>query len=62
MIIITGVIGDICGEPVGISIWDKKTSYYAGDEVYIDDFDFSDEECSKGFHFFCTLEEANNYN
>ena len=60
--IITGIIGDICGEPVGISKYDKKTTYYVGDKVYVEDFDFSDEECSTGFHFFCTLEEAKDYN
>ncbi len=38
-----------------------KTNHYAGDEVEIDDFDFSDEECSTGFHFFCTIEEARSY-
>ena len=59
--VIAEVIGDFCGEPVGISIYDKTTTYYAGDEVEIDDFDYSDEECSRGFHFFCTMEEAKNY-
>jgi len=59
--IIAEVIGNICGEPVGVSIWDKKTTYYVGDEVFIEDFDFSNKECSAGFHFFCTLEEAMNY-
>lgn len=59
--IITGVTGDVCGEPVGISLFDKKTTYHAGDEVVVDNFDFSDEECSTGFHFFCTLEEAQSY-
>lgn len=56
--IIKDVIGDVCGEPVGISIWDCKTTYYKGDEVEIEDFDMSNEECSAGFHFFCTREEA----
>ena len=59
--IIKQVIGDLCGEPVGISKYDLRTLYYAGDEVEIDNFDFSDEECSTGFHFFCTMEEARNY-
>ena len=59
--IITKVIGDICGEPVGISIHDKKTAYYEGDEIVIDDFDYSNEECSTGFHFFCTQKEAEQY-
>ena len=59
--IIKEIIGDFCGEKVGISVFDKTTAYYAGDEVKIDDFDMSDEECSTGFHFFCTREEAEAY-
>ena len=59
--IIKEIIGDFCGQKVGISVFDKTTAYYAGDEVEIDDFDMSDEECSTGFHFFCTLEEAKAY-
>ena len=55
------IIGDLCGEPVGISKYDLKTLYYVGDEIEIDNFDFGDEECSTGFHFFCTIEEARNY-
>lgn len=60
--VIKKVIGDVCGEPVGISKYDAKTLYYEGDVVDILDFDFSHEECSTGFHFFCTCEEAENYN
>lgn len=59
--IIKEVIGKFSGENVGISIYDKTTAYFEGDEVFIEDFDMSDEECSTGFHFFCTLEEAKNY-
>ena len=59
--IITNVIGDFCGEPVGISMHDNTVCYYAGDEIEIDDFDYSDWECSAGFHFFCMREEAENY-
>ena len=59
--IIKEVIGDLCGEPVGISKFDLRTLYYAGDEVEIDNFDYSDEECSAGFHFFNTIEEARRY-
>ena len=59
--IIKEIIGDFCGEKVGISVFDKTTAYYAGDEVKIDDFDMSNEECSTGFHFFCTREEAEAY-
>ena len=59
--IITKVIGDFCGEPVGISMWDKATTYYEGDEIFIEEFDLSDEECSTGFHFFCTKAAAEKY-
>ena len=59
--VITRVIGYVAGEPVGISNYDRKTTYYEGDEVEITDFDYSDKECSTGFHFFCTREEAENY-
>lgn len=59
--VIVDIIGDLCGEQVGISKYDLKTLYYAGDEVEIDNFDFSNEECSTGFHFFCTIEEARRY-
>ena len=59
--IITDVIGTFAGEKVGISIWDKKTTYFIGDEVEVEDFDMSDKECSTGFHFFCTKEEAEKY-
>ena len=59
--VIKEIIGDLCGERVGISKYDLRTLYYAGDEVEIDNFDFSNEECSTGFYFFCTIEEARNY-
>lgn len=59
--IIIDIIGDICGERIGISKYDPKTMYEIGDRVIIDDFDYSDAECSTGFHFFCTKEEAENY-
>lgn len=59
--VIKEIIGDLCGEQVGISKYDLRTLYYAGDEVEIDNFDFSNEECSTGFHFFCTIEEARRY-
>lgn len=55
------IIGDVCGEPVGISKHDLRTLYYAGDEVVIPDFDLSNEECSTGYHFFCNREAAENY-
>lgn len=60
--IIKEVIGDFFGEKVGVSIRDNKILYYAGDIIEIEDFDYSDAECSTGFHFFCTIEEAKGYN
>ena len=59
--VIVDILGDICGEKVGVSIYDCKTMYFVGDEIVVDNFDISDEECSTGFHFFCTLSEAENY-
>lgn len=59
--VIKEIIGDFCGEKVGISIYDRKTTYFVGDEAEIENFDTSDEERSAGFHFFCTKEEAENY-
>lgn len=59
---IVDVIGTFGGEKVGISIHDKVTTYFVGDDVEIKNFDFSNEECSTGFHFFCTLEQAKEYN
>ena len=59
--IIKEIIGDFCGEKVGISVHDLTTAYYEGDEIVIDNFDMSDEECSTGFHFFCTIDEARAY-
>ena len=59
--VIKQIVGDISGEQVGVSKYDLKTLYYVGDEVEVEDFDFSNEECSTGFHFFCTIEEARNY-
>ena len=58
---IVDIIGDFAGEKVGISIWDRKTTYFVGDDVVIDNFDMSNEECSTGFHFFCTKEQAESY-
>jgi hypothetical protein len=59
--VITDVIGNIAGEPVGISKHDMCTTYYTGDQVEIPDFDIGNEEGSTGFHFFCTREEAEEY-
>ena len=58
---IVEIIGDFCGEPVGISKYDGATWYYAGDIVEVEDFDYSNAECSTGFHFFCTKEQAERY-
>ena len=58
---IVDIIGDFCGEKVGVSQYDKKTLYFIGDEVEIENFDMSNYECSQGFHFFCTKKEAENY-
>lgn len=59
--VITDIIGDIQGERIGVSTYDTKTMYEVGDHVIIENFDMSDEECSTGFHFFCTKEEADRY-
>lgn len=59
---IVEIIGTFCGEPVGISKYDGTTWYYAGDVVEVEDFDYSDAECSTGYHFFCTREQAEAYN
>lgn len=58
---IIDIIGDVNGYKVGISMYDKSTAYFVGDKVVIEDFDFSTDECSTGFHFFNTLEEAQAY-
>ena len=58
---IIDIIGDFCGEKVGISIWDKTTTYFVGDDIEIDNFDLSNEECSTGYHFFCDIERAKAY-
>ena len=58
---IVEIIGDLCGEPVGVSIYDKSTLYYAGDEIEIENFDMGFDECSTGFHFFCTRAQAEDY-
>ena len=58
---IVDIIGDVCGEKVGVSIYDQITLYFIGDEIVIDNFDYSDKECSTGFHFFCTKEQAELY-
>lgn len=58
---IVDIIGDIGGEKIGISKQDNKTMYEIGDHVVIEDFDYSDEECSTGYHFFFTQKQAEEY-
>ena len=58
---IIDIIGDFYGEKIGFSTYDDTTAYFIGDEIVIDDFDRGFEECSTGFHFFCTREQAENY-
>lgn len=58
---IIDIIGTFGGVKVGISMYDMMTTYFVGDDVYIDDFDLSNVECSTGFHFFCDIEQAQNY-
>jgi hypothetical protein len=55
---IVEVIGDFLGDEVGISLYDLKTQYRAGDKVFIENFDYSNQRSTTGFHFFCTKEEA----
>ena len=58
---IIDIIGAFGGVKVGVSRYDMTTTYFVGDDVYIDDFDLSNDECSTGFHFFCDIEQAKNY-
>ena len=58
---IIDILGTFGGEQVGISTWDRTTTYFIGDDIEIENFDRSDEECSTGFHFFCTLRQAEAY-
>ena len=59
--IIVDIIGDVDGEKVGISSYDPSVIYAVGDEITVDNFNMSREECASGFHFFCTLEQAQKY-
>ena len=58
---IIDIIGGTYGEKVGVSTYDCSALYFVGDEIEIEDFDCGDVECSTGFHFFCTKEEAEQY-
>ena len=60
--IITDIICDAYPEKIALSIYDNQTTYVPGQEIEIDDFDFSNSECSQGYHFFNTIEEARAYN
>ncbi len=59
--VITDIIGEIQGEKIGISGYDKTTMYKIGDIVEIENFDISSKKCGAGFHFFCTEKEAREY-
>ena len=59
--VITDIIGTFGGERVGVSKYDGRVLYFVGDTVEIENFDMSNEECSSGFHFFCTMDEARMY-
>ena len=58
---IVDIIGEYCGEKVGVSTYDRKTMYFVGDDIFVDNFDRGFAECSTGFHFFCTKKQAENY-
>ena len=59
---IVEILGDFYGEQIGVSIYDGHVWYFVGDKIEIEDFDLSDAECSTGFHFYCSLTQAQNYN
>jgi hypothetical protein len=47
---------------IGISNYDNKTEYKAGEMVYSDAWDDNRwEECTSGIHFFLTRKEAEEY-
>lgn len=58
---IVDIIGDLYGERVGVSHYDPTVEYRVGDVVETKNFDLSIVPCSSGFHFLCTLREAENY-
>lgn len=60
--IIKQVCGEICGFNIGISLHNPKIFYEVGDIIEIENFDYSDEECASGYHFFCDRKLAENYN
>ena len=58
---IVDVAGDFCGEPVGVSLYKHDVTYRVGKEVLVEDFDFSYECMSSGFHFFTDYRQAKAY-
>ena len=58
---IVDIVGSFGGEKIGVSLYDNRVAYFIGDEIEIGNFDMSDNECSTGFHFFCSLEEAESW-
>jgi hypothetical protein len=53
---------EVIGAEVGISKYDNKTEYKAGEMVYSDAWgDNRWEECTSGIHFFLTRKEAEEY-
>ena len=59
--VITDIVGEFEGEQIGVSWYDETIKYHIGDTIEIDNFDYSNLECSTGFHFFCSLEEVEQY-
>ena len=58
---ITDICGNYFGESVGVSRYDMTKQYRVGDMVEVKNFDYSDEQCSTGYHFLCTYEEAKRF-
>ena len=58
---IIDILGDAMGKKIGVSRYAPNTVYEIGDDVVIENFDMSSEECVAGFHFFCTEEMAREY-
>lgn len=58
---IVDVAADFCGEPVGVSLYKHDVTYRVGKEVFVEDFDFSYECMSSGFHFFTDYRQAKAY-
>lgn len=58
---IVDVIGDFCGAPVGVSLYKHNVTYCVGKEVFVENFDFSYETMTTGFHFFTNYDQARAY-